>query len=97
MNYNKKDKKEKKKAPKSSNKSIKNTKGKKTTAPKKKVAGKNKLNLISKSGLKPSIKKKLMDHAITHSQKHLGFMIGKIENGKNFSESHMLAMNSVGK
>ena len=65
--------------------------------PKKYSVGNVKMNLINKSTLHHAVKKRMMNHAEHHTTKHLSFMIGKINNGKNFSESHMLAQKHLGK
>ena len=61
------------------------------------LASKIKANLINKSGIHSSQKKRMLDHASTYSKKHIGFMIGKLENGAKFNEAHLLSMKSVGK
>ena len=62
-----------------------------------KKSGGAKNNLINKSSLGSSNKKKLMGHAVYHTKNHLNFMINKIENGKKFSEAHLLAQKSIGR
>ena len=65
--------------------------------PKTKSKSTGKTGLINKSNLTASIKKRMVNHAEHHSTKHLSYMIGKIENGKNFSEAHLLAQKALGK
>jgi len=66
-------------------------------AVKNKVGGKVKTNLINKSGINSMQKKRLIEHSVNHSKRHINFMLGKIENGQKFSEAHMLAQKVVGK
>ena len=75
--------------------SVKKGTDKKSTKKKPRNGVKN--NLITKSGIHSSQKKKLMDHAVDHSKRHINFMIGKLENGSKYSEAHMLAQQTVGK
>ena len=74
-------------------KKMKKVKGKTKT----KTSTRGKSGLINKSSLNASIKKRMMNHAQNHTTKHLSYMIGKIENGKNFSEAHLLAQKALGK
>ena len=82
-----------KKAPK---KPVKSGKAEKKVS-KLKVGGKVKTNLINKSGINSMQKKRLIEHSVNHSKRHINFMLGKIENGQKFSEAHMLAQKVVGK
>ena len=67
------------------------------SADKLKKGGKVKTNLINKSGINSMQKKRLIEHSVNHSKRHINFMLGKIENGQKFSEAHMLAQKVVGK
>ena len=79
------------------NKHNKKKDNKKKDNKKKKTVGSSKQKSILNSKMHHTVKKKMMDHAIHHTQNHLNFMIGKIENGKKFSEAHLLAQKAVGR
>ena len=58
---------------------------------------KMKQNIINKSSIHHTQKRRLMEHALHHTKRHLDFMIGKMERGASFNQSHMEAMNKIGK
>lgn len=85
------------KAPKKGKGSKPSKKDMKPKNSKTKTPSKQKMNIISKSGLHHSQKKRMMDHAVHHTAKHLNYMIGKMDRGSTFSQSHRDAMMEVGK
>jgi len=56
-----------------------------------------KANIINKSNLHHTQKARMLKHSHHHTKKHLEFMIRKMNQGHTFAQSHMSAMNKVGK
>lgn len=57
---------------------------------------KMKQNIINKSSIHHTQKRRLMEHALHHTKRHLDFMIGKMERGASFNQSHMEAAQQIG-
>lgn len=52
---------------------------------------------MKKKELSPAMKKKLKEHSIHHSVKHMNQMKKDIMNGGSFTASHKIAQKKVGK
>ena len=55
-----------------------------------------KRNIINKSNIPSYNKKKLLSHGIHHTKKHIVYMIKKLKQGNNFTNSHKMTQEKIG-